>query len=153
MAKDESRVSEIKGHRLVGSKLQAKEYGCKSFLAVIDAGVPYKDILRPSFWAHVTNKLNKWSEITIHAEDGAYYANLLVTMVTKTDVVVVELFYKQLEVNAEQPFQTKDFVVDFGGPDVKWRVMRKADKRIVKDGFENVTQARAFIRDYEKAVA
>src|SRR5688500_12596565 len=112
MAEKDAKVSTITtGHRLTGSKLQGKDYGAKSFIAVIDAGVPYKDVLRPSFWTHVAAKLSKWAEITIHAEDGAYYANLLVTMVTKTDVVVTELLYKQLEAIAPQQFDHKDYKV------------------------------------------
>lgn len=153
MAKEEAKVSDIKGFRLLGTRLQGEEFSRQAWVANVSAGTPYKDVLRPDFWTHVAAKLKKWSKVTVIPEDGAYYAELLVVMTSKTDVVVKQLLFMQLEATQEVVVDSKDYRIDFGGPAVKWRVTRKNDRKVVKDGFENTELAKAWLRDYEKAVA
>jgi len=55
-----------------------------------------EDLLRPECWASVAKMLQPWSHIEVRAEDGSYYAELLVTGVDRAWAKVEVLNFREL---------------------------------------------------------
>lgn len=152
MAKDDKVLTlPNKGYRLTVPRLQDQDVGQKRWVANIETGVPYEAVLKPAFWAHVAHKFTKFDTIAVRAEDGAYYAELLVVVPLKADTVVKELVHVELEIVREPgtEMDVGEFKVSFHGPTVKWRVSR--DKRVMRDGFNSSAEAIQWAKDYSKA--
>src|SRR5947209_8355484 len=77
-------------------RLKWAEYERNVHVANPGEGITLQDLLRPECWASVTNILRPWSHIEVRAEDGSYYAELLVTGVDRSWAKVEVLNFKEL---------------------------------------------------------
>lgn len=95
------------------------------------------DLSAPEYWSHVATKLRPWDRIEARANDGTWYAELLVleagrnwaraqllnvTKLSTTDVAMSQ-------VNSLSPYEIK-----YRGPHSQWSVIRKVDREVVHDG-------------------
>lgn len=116
-----------------------------------EPGTEIKTLLEPSFWAHVAPKLRPYTEITAVPDDNAWYARFLVLFATSNEAKVVLIAEAQLE-----SFEPSDPEDEY---EIKWRggakfgVIKKADGEVVKDGFPNKEEARAFLTQHAKSLA
>lgn len=153
MAKDEKILTLKKGYRLTATKLKEQDVAQQRFMAIVDAGTPYEEVLKPVFWTHVAKKFRKFAKISVVTEDGAYYAELLVVIPLEADTVVKELLHIPLEAVKEPGsiLTVGEYTISFHGLNAKWRVSR--DKRMLKEGFATSSDAQLWAKEYAKAVA
>lgn len=153
MAKEDKILTIKKGAKINVPQLKEQDVGQQRWMAIVDAGIPYSEVLKPAFWTHVAYKFQKFAKIHVQAEDGTYYAELLVVVPLKADTVVKELIFVELDAVKEPgtAFSVGEFDISFHGPNVKWRVSR--DKKVLKDGFSTSNDAKIYAVDYTKAMS
>lgn len=131
-------------------KLSVDENNSWTFYPEI--GTPFETLLEPGFWAHVSAKFKPYDEIRVIAEDGDYYARLLVLDAGKLYAKVKKLEFHDLgkvEVMQTGPVLEGHFV-KWRGPLHKWCVLRGND--VLKDSMTK-EEAHAWLGQYSKSVA
>jgi hypothetical protein len=124
---------------------QGAEYVRTHYTATIPAGIKPEDLCAPTFWSHISGKLRPWDHIECIAEDGAFYAELLVRSATSTDANVILL--NKIKLDAVRPGEAellKDYEVSHT-PATQWRVLRKSDRRELTSGLKSRDEAIGWI--------
>src|SRR5258708_29080309 len=143
------RVVSLDSHRLRGAEYERVVHGCYP-----PKEHTIEDLKRPEYWAAVAGKLRPWNHIEVYAEDGTWYAELLVLAVERAHAVVHVLRYDALS--------TSDVVfTELAGrskyeirhtPGLQWHIIRKADGHIVKDGMRLRDDALFALQEHLKTV-
>lgn len=115
-------------------------------------GVTLEDIQQPAYWSHVARQLSPGSKIEVMAQDGSYYALLLVVTKGRAEVAVEVLFAKELDGMAVEE-DDPAYIVEWKAPALKWCVIRTADNEIVADKFPHKSHAFNWIKNRKKAMA
>jgi hypothetical protein len=118
--------------KLLETQLMLAE-NCRADVVVFpEAGTTIEEMLNPLYWTHVANKrLKQWDRIDVRAADGAWFAELLVTV--------------------KQPFAARVHVLQY----VEFAVAAGAAAGEVPAGYEIKSRGRdgwAVIRTEDKAV-
>lgn len=121
--------------------------------------MPFEDLLKPECWAHVAQLLRPGYRIEVLAEDGSYFAELLVVSAGRLWAKVAVLRKIDLtEAVGEAPAQGADTVMSimWSGPHSKFRVIRQnasGGKDVMRDGFETREEASVWMAEHIKALA
>lgn len=147
-----------KSYRLKESRLKAQLHGFENtfWLAVIEHGTPYDEVLKPDFWAHVAEprRMKIGDEIVVVPDDGSYRAKLFVRDVGRVWVKVEELTKKDFDaVVAPVGDTASEFRVEWKGPHHKHSVVRISDNEIIQGGFKSAGDARLWMAEHAKAMA
>lgn len=130
---------------------QIAEHVRTHYAATIPAGVDVDDLLEKTFWSHLASKLRPWDRIEAIAEDGAFYAELLVLSATSADANVVLLNKLKLQTIAPGEVDLlRGFAVSHT-PATQWRVVRKSDNREVASGLKSRDEAISWLATNRKA--
>lgn len=118
-------------------------------------GTTVDQLLDPAYWTHVSAKMHAGDHIEAVAEDGSWFAELFVVRAERNWAKVallrkVDLVATSVEVN---PADFEEFYVKWSGPVSKFRVHRKKDKEVLRDGFESADTANAWLTEHRKALA
>lgn len=117
-----------------------------------EMGVPYAAILNdPSFLSHVASRLRPFDRIEVIAEDGSYFAELLVRSAGRQHARLVEL--NKVDMEPLQAEVDPRFSVVYAGPHRKNAVVRLRDKTTLKDGFDTAEDANAWLLANVKTLA
>jgi len=138
---DSNRLREAEHERLVYRCYPPKEH-------------TIEDLKRPAYWASVTPKLRPWEKIEVCAEDGLWYAELLVTAVERSVAVVHVLKYDELssvDVGLSTLAGASKYEIKHT-PGLKWHVIRKLDRHIVKDGLARREDAEFALQEHLKTI-
>lgn len=141
--KPEQKTASIMRRQLVEN---ARNTWC---FAIEDAHT-IKDLLEPAYWQHVARNLRRGDHIEALADDGSWYAELLVVDAGPVYAKCVTLQEAKLEKyvpDSEQPLLAGHSVT-WGGNHAKWRVKRDQDNFTLRDGFANKVDAYAWLRSY-----
>jgi hypothetical protein len=124
------------------TRFKGSEYERTVWVVTVEEGVTSDDLERPDFWAHVANRMRPFDRIEVRADDGSYFAELLVIAVDRNWAKVKGLMFVQLneEATGYAP-GSADHIVKWRGPHRKWSVVRKSDNAVLKE--ECQTQAEA----------
>lgn len=128
--------------------------------ASIEFGHSLTDILVPEYWGHFATQLRPFDKIRCCAEDGSFYAELLVRRTGRQMAIVEMLLSKDLTADtskADAIEEAKNFDIGYV-PAHKFRVVRRVDKEVVGKGFETEAEARTwlltdYLKDRPKAAA
>ena len=118
--------------------------------ATAEHGITKDDILNPSYWGHVANRLRPKDRIEIQNEDDSFFAELLVISSDKTWAKVVLLKYVDLnqsatEITKDQADQvTSAYAVIWRGPK-KYSVVRKSDRAVMQEGMHSKEDAESWL--------
>ena len=129
--------------------MKQAEFARNVWSCIAQHGISLEDIKLPEFWAHHARSLNQWDKIEVRAEDGSYFAELLVTQVAET-FARVETLSVHLLSNVRKS-TVVDLEVAWGGPNHKWRIIRKSDKAVVQAHFDSEQEAEAHKAELLKA--
>lgn len=133
-------------------RLKFAEHERNQWFVVPEHGTPFEALLDPAYWAHVSAKFKPCDEITVNAEDGSYYARLLVQDAGRLYAKVAELQYTEL--NAVDVMQggpgLQGHEIKWRGPILKWCVLRGKD--VLKDGLTKEA-ALSWLAQYGKTLA
>lgn len=120
-------------------------------LAVIPAATDPKDILTPIYWSHHARIFHTFDVIECVWADGSrevllrvLFANSVEAHVSPMGAVVK---HGRDSVNSNDPYE-----VAWAGPSAKWRVTRRTDKSVIKDGFATKEMADDYRREHQKVV-
>lgn len=146
-------MSEAKAVALHASRFKSAEHVREVWDVVPDTGTPFEALLQPDYWVHIAKYLKPWSRIEVRAEDGSYFAELIVRESGRLFAVVDVLRKVELG-KAKTPAVTDpEFTVEYAGPHHKWRVIRSKDKTVMEKGFETKEAAELWRLNHNKALA
>lgn len=141
--------------KLNAPRFKEASYERTVYVATPEAGVTLDEIQKPEFWSHVAAKLKPYDMIEARAEDGSYWAQLLVINCNHLSAHVALL--QSCDLNVGEPDQDdaagSDYEVKWGGPHAKHRVQRKSDGEVLKDGFANKQAATKYLTEHLRALA
>jgi len=142
--------------KLIGNKLQPAEYIRNNWRVNAPVGVKYEELFVPSFWANVAIKFVRGDVIEVFAEDGSWYAEVIVRVSARTHAVVGELMFKDFNLKAVEgePSEgvTKEGTksegsaptIEWKGPKLKYAVIRH-DGEYMNKGFETKQEAQDWV--------
>lgn len=115
----------------------------------VPPGVPVERLLDPDYYAHTVGKFKPGFLIEALAQDGTYFANLLVRKVEKTGLhcTLLQVFDLSPKVKPKGKGQTTDYKIAFGGAH-KWRVIRLSDNEVMHHGEPSEGDARVWLDDF-----
>lgn len=124
------------------------------FTATPEAGTSLEQVVRSEYWSHATRLFNPSDRIEVIPEDGSYFVELLVTNVELNRVKVVELRRVVLQESVElQEDLAKDYEVKWRGNIKRHCVMRKSDKKLIKENFATGKEAAQWLNDFVLGLA
>lgn len=139
------------------------DYGRTIHSIIPEYGTPIEALLDPSYWAHVANFLKPWDRIEVQAEDGSYYAELMVKASGKLYANVELLVKYDLHAIIPGAMETAPtgYHVKYRGTLQKWCVLRdevtkdgkvNVAKDVLKDGFAEEAEARRWMSELLKTL-
>ena len=114
------------------------------YTATPPVGTTREDMMQPIFWSHVARKLKPMFEIWAMPKDGAWYGKWLVIYADSTQAKLKELDFYSLEEISDPESESDPYIVKWISPPVRFGIVRKADKVIIKDRFETKELAYAW---------
>lgn len=121
--------------KILPSSIKPSEYVRTAYAIEVKHGQSFDDFKNPEAWAHISSELKIRDKVELLPEDGSFYAEGIVTGLTKTSVKVYFYLYTELSAsqskNKESPYE-----IGFAGKH-KWRIVRKSDEAIIQHGFES----------------
>lgn len=116
--------------QLQTGRFKLAEHMRNVFHVVPEAGTPFEALLEQGYWAHISVNLKPGSKIEVHAEDGTYYAELLVRDAGRLYAKVMPIIHVAFdEVTVSQgDFEAAGYSVKFQGPHLQWCVLRGTDR-------------------------
>lgn len=127
-------------------------------LDVVSSTQP-EDCLSMAFWSHIAAQLRPQDEITIWSEDMSWCAEYLIIDSGQNwaKAVFKEAGDKPIltRMKAFQPMtrgvMAPGYTVGNGGTMVKWRVVRDADAKVIRDKFQTESDAYAWLADWSRS--
>lgn len=119
------------------------------FRVTPEIGTPLPALLEAGYWAHVSAKMRAGDRLEVLAEDGAYFAELLVRDAGNLYAKVGVLSYTEFGKEAVE--SVPGYEIKWRGPSAKFGVLRGKD--VLKDGFVDKGEARVWLDDLVKKVA
>jgi hypothetical protein len=149
-------MQEGKVTQLAPNRLQLAEHAHQTYVAYPEADTPPEAVLDPKYWAHYSVNHNTDMKpndiILVKPEDGTYFMELMVRAKFTGGVKVAELRRVMLD-KAETTEDLGDYETRWSGNRLKWRVIRKSDKRELVSGLETKDAAYDWLREHKKAFA
>jgi hypothetical protein len=136
------------GKRVAANRFSLVETRRNIWQIVPEDGTPYELLFDKDYWAVMASELRTYDRIEVLADNGSFWAELLVLMATKTQAAVMEL--RKIDISTSSSTGSgaaeveEEFAVKWRGPHSKWSVIRKTDRSVVKQGFDDAGSARAF---------
>lgn len=126
------------------------------YFITVDPEVTRADLLRSDFWMHVANSFKPFTKLRVAAEDGSFYAELMVLSAGRNWAAVHELGYYDLHAGAKAAEKAlnepKDFEVQWKGPINKYCIVRLSDKEIIQKNIEQKEAAYLKLSEYLKVI-
>lgn len=142
MTKESPRAQESEFHIAQSVRVQYRHYPA--------AGITKDHLLDPAYWAVLSRKLRPGDEIAAFAQDGTYYANLLVLSAERTYAKVHLLSYHALTTMDVAQTQADKFRVEYKGIKLKHCVVRLSDGEILHEGSQTKDDAVRWLNEREK---
>lgn len=148
-------MSKVESRKLIVPRFKNAEFERVIYQACPEAGVTFEEVCEPAFWSHVAEKLKPSDRIEVLAEDGSYFAELLVVDAGRLYAKVAVLRFVELSSPDVAGIEKTlaEFKVEFKGPTLKHVVIRLSDNQIVQDGIARKIDAEEWIREHVKALA
>lgn len=125
-------------------RFQGAEFKRNQYILDAGEGVKPADITEPGYWAHLGERLRAWDEVQVRANDGLWYARVLVLEAgrnwAKVHIERVE-YLTTAEVAITQADAMSPYEVKWRGPHSQWSVIRKADSAVVHEGSPTIDGA------------
>ena len=136
------------------SRVSGLEYGNQMWAATLESGWTMDDVLDPKFWSLIAQKLRRYDKIMVRVDDGAWYAELLVTQVGPGYAFVHPMNFIQLDgaVTQTREQEMEGYEIRELGPIKKWCVIRKADAVAIHEKAESRRDAEAWLGEYKARI-
>jgi hypothetical protein len=137
---------------LGAERMKQAEYERSLYVVTPTPGVTIDDLIKPECWAAVSLKLRPWDHVEVRAEDGTYYAEFLVMACDRSWALVHVLNYHALSTPDVSLSQAHSAYEIKHTPNLRWHIVRKSDRHIVKDSMQLRSQAEDALREHLKTV-
>lgn len=117
-----------------------------------EGGTTIEEVMRPEYTVNIAAQLKRWDVVEVRPDDETYYAQLLVKTAERSGASFWLIQFVELAPAAVAGAGDESFVVGWGGPHQKHRVIRKADNEVLKHGFSSAADARAWAVEHAKAM-
>lgn len=152
--------------QLTMDRVQQAEFSRVLYTVILPAGVDPDDILPVAYWAHFGEtlrvaKLQGEVEILVTAEDLKWRGELIVVdaganwarVVFKTTEDGKRFITKLGGLQSHKIVMLPGHTVNYAGVFSKWRVMRDADNKMLRDKFNTEGEAYSWLSEYAKSVS
>lgn len=139
--------------QLATKRFQSAEHMRNIWYVTPEHGTPFDAVIDPKYWAHVSARMRPRDRIEVDAEDGTYFAELMVIDAGRLFAKVKVLRKHDFESKESVTDAGPDFEVKYAGPHAKWRVLRKSDRAVLKEGCEDKQAALTWAQEHSKALA
>lgn len=143
----------VKQPKLNINRFESAEFKRARWHVIPEAGVVLEALLQPSFWGNVAAKLKPLDHIEVNADDNAYYAELLVLSTSKHEAIVTPICHVTIAQGDKAADEAPEYEVAWGGQKARFRIQRKSDRHVIKDGFTTKAEAEDALREHQKALA
>jgi len=111
-----------------------------------------EDVLKEEATQHIASQLRIGDILEVATADQAWFAELMVKDCGRNFARFNVIRFVELVPSepAGDGDRSGDYTVNWGGPHQKFRVIRKADGSVLKDGFADKKAATAWIAEHEK---
>lgn len=127
--------------------LRARVYETAEYTHICAHGVTFEMVTTPAYWTHVAKSVKPFDEIFVKSEDQSFYAHLMVTAVGSREVHTATISHVKLSQPGDVEVDDVDAEVTWRGPSRKWSVVRKSDKEVLRDSFENKEIAQRWLKN------
>lgn len=146
-AAQQKKLEAIDSSRFSEASFKRAEY-----LVTAPAGMEPGDLLDPMVWAHVAAQLQPWCRIEARANDGTWFAELLVLEASRNWARVHILHaYNLTTSDVSQSLaaagQLMPYEILHRGPHSQWSVIRKLDRSVMHEGEATQQGAINWLRD------
>lgn len=118
------------------------------FHADIPSGISPDDLEDDRYWVNVSNKINIYDEIRAVAEDGSFYARLLVLSKRGLELTVKIIELVWLESDEDKKLGDQDrYQIKWRGPK-KWSLVDTENNTIIRDEIPNKKEALDLFEEY-----
>ena len=120
--------------RIQDSDVKGAEYAREIWCVTVQQGVTLNDLKRPEVWANVAAKLKPWTILEVRAEDGTYFAWLVVLAAERTWAKVDVLLEKKLtttDVSKTQASGVEGYTYQWKGAKLRHCIVRESDGEVV----------------------
>lgn len=138
---------------LLQAEIWARDGGVKfnTFEAVPKAGTPFENVLRPDFWANVSQRMRAGDKIIVLPRDGSWYAELLVWDAGQNWAHVDGGCAKRPEAGPRPAGVDEEFEI-VSDPIDGICVLRRDSRQKLKGNFANREDARRWILDQQRVL-
>lgn len=135
-------------------RFKTAEYERAIHVANADEGTLPEDITQPDYWAHAASQIKPWDRIEVRANDGTWFAELLVLDVSrqwaKVHVLGVHRF-SDFDTSLTGATLNLPYFVTHKGPQKKWCVIRRVDNAILHEQASSPEEATTWMNERMKA--
>lgn len=133
-------------------RVTTAEHKWNHYAAVIPAETPKERMLEPHYWKHYASNLFKPSDIvTCFCEDGSWEASYRVMFVSKAEVRLSLRWEVDHEAYVPEE-ESETHEIKWGGPQIKFKVVRKDTGEVIKDHLHPKSEAYDFLRRHLQAL-
>ncbi len=145
----------MSGNQLYPDRIQLCEQERNRWFAHVESSTSIDRITESDFWTHVAASIRQDDLIDVIYDDASIYLQLLVLGSGDGWVKVAILSRYKLEAEDEESLQLKksDFYYKYNGRFSGHSVLRKSDKIVIRDKFENKAAALQFMAQHSKTVS
>lgn len=129
--KPERHVEQLNPIRMKGA-----EFLRVDAVAIAHANTLPADLLKPDYWAHVAKELRPRAHVEVWADDGSWYAEVLVREVGRAYCRV----HLKTVINFDEQNAAQSKAIEFGGYRVvhrgefaQWSVIRLSDNQVMRE--------------------
>ncbi|MGE0231430.1 MAG: hypothetical protein AB7O39_03165 [Flavobacteriaceae bacterium] len=138
---------------IIGNRFKLAEYVRNTWHVTPKPEDEPKDLLDPKWWVHVSQNLKAGDRIEAFAETREWYAEGVVLDAGVWGAKIALTLGPVKLANDAVVEAPEEYAVQWGGPSAKWRVVRVADKTVLRDQLGSKEEAASYIKSHRKAMA
>lgn len=150
--KIETKAKVTPTYQLAPLRMKAADYERKVYVVTPENGHPFEALLAPEYWSHVAAKLRPYDMIEARAEDGSWFAWLLVQDAGPLHATVFPLQKWDIAPVEPSAAGALSFEAKWYGPHAKWGVIRTSDNKKMVDGLGTRGAAEEWLMNYRKSL-
>lgn len=136
------------------NRMKLAEQAYRRFRFLVPSGTAVDDLKRPSIWAHVARDWRPNDIVEVMPDDRAWFAECFVLDCGTQYAKLQVLRESKLEaVKVGGLAAVPGHSIEYGGEHEKWRVIRDADRKILKSGHATQGDAFNWLTNHLKALA
>lgn len=133
-------------------RFKEHQYANTNFIVEAEPDTKPEQVLDTAYWSHVAVNLRPFDRIDVHAEDGAWWMELLVVAATRNWAKVVVVQRLDLADADPVPIQVEGYEVKWRGPK-KFAILRLKDGQVIEENIATRDLAHQLLEQFTKKVA